>query len=120
MDHSRFAVGTRYKYNGEIFIVRELLLDGKLSVENQSLGGLVVTTQDELSTAWAQGKIFFEARSPKPTRNTECVEIDDTLLDLVVVDLKNHLPTGRPTITYAIDAYSGMPYAFHIEFECRR
>jgi len=108
MARSRFTVGTRYEYNGEIFIVRELLLNGKLSVENQSFGGLVVTTQNKLSVAWTQGKIFFEVHSPKPTRIAERVEIDDTPLDLVVVDLEDSLPTGRPTITYAIDVYSGI------------
>lgn len=64
MARSRFTVGTRYKYNGEVFIVHELLLDGKLSVENQSFGGLSRTTQDELSKAWARGEIAFEVHGP--------------------------------------------------------
>ncbi len=64
MARSRFTVGTRYKYNGEVFIVHELLLDGKLSVENQSFGGLSRTTQDELSKAWARGEIAFEIHGP--------------------------------------------------------
>ncbi len=64
MARSRFTVGTRYKRNGEVFIVHELLLDGKLSVENQSFGGLSRTTQDELSKAWARGEIAFEIHGP--------------------------------------------------------
>src|SRR5437764_408275 len=64
MAHSCFTVGARYKRNGEVFIVRELLLDGKLNVENQSFGGLTCTTQNELHEAWAQGKIVFEVNGP--------------------------------------------------------
>src|SRR5260370_2253951 len=64
MARSRFTVGTRYKRNGEVFLVRELLVDGKLSVENQSFGGLAHTTQDELCQAWARGEIAFEIRGP--------------------------------------------------------
>jgi putative transposase len=64
MARSRFTVGTRYKRNEEVSIVRELLVDGKLSVENQSFGGLSRTTQDELSKAWARGEIAFEIHGP--------------------------------------------------------
>ncbi len=64
MARSRFTIGTRYKRNGEVFIVRELLVDGKLSVENQSFGGLAQTTQDELCKAWARGEIAFEIHGP--------------------------------------------------------
>jgi putative transposase len=64
MARSRFTVGTRYKRNEEVFIVRELLVDGKLSVENQSFGGLFHTTQDDLSKAWACGEIAFEIHGP--------------------------------------------------------
>ncbi len=54
---------------------------------------------------------------PKPTRILERVEIDDTDLDFIVVDLEDRLPIGRPTITKAIDTYSGMPYGFYVGFE---
>ena len=74
MARSRFTVGTRYKYNGEVFIVHELLLDGKLSVENQSFGGLSRTTQDELSKTWARGEIAFEIHGPN-TRKPRDVPI---------------------------------------------
>ena len=68
MARSRFAVGTRYKRNGEVFIVREILLDGKLNVENQSFGGLTRTTQNELCEAWACGEIAFEIPTGYATR----------------------------------------------------
>ncbi|GHO75240.1 hypothetical protein KSD_30110 [Ktedonobacter sp. SOSP1-85] len=56
-------------------------------------------------------------RGPKPTRILERVEIDDTTLDLIVVDLEDRLPIGRPTLMYAIDAYSGFPCGFYVGFE---
>jgi hypothetical protein len=77
MARSRFTVGTRYKRNGEVFLVRELLVDGKLSVENQSFGGLAHTTQDELCQAWARGEIAFEIHGPntrKPRDNPLIIE----------------------------------------------
>lgn len=64
MARSRFTIGTRYKRNEEVFLVRELLVDDKLSVENQSFGGLFHTTQDELCQAWARGEIEFEIHGP--------------------------------------------------------
>lgn len=74
MAHSRFTVGTRYKRNNEVFIVQELLVDGKLSVENQSFGGLFHTTQEELSKAWASGEIAFEIHGPN-TRKTRDIPL---------------------------------------------
>ncbi len=54
---------------------------------------------------------------PQPTRILERVEIDDTTLDLIVVDLEDRLPIGRPTLMYAIDAYSGFPCGVYVGFE---
>ena len=54
---------------------------------------------------------------PKPTRILERVEIDDTPLDLIVVDLEDRLPIGRPILMYAIDVYSGFPCGFYVGFE---
>jgi len=54
---------------------------------------------------------------PKPTRILERVEIDDTTLDLNVVDLDDRLPIGRPTLTFALDGYSGWPCGVHVGFE---
>lgn len=84
MARTRFTVGTRYKYNEEVFIVHELLLDGKLSVENQSFGGLSRTTQDELSKAWARGEIAFEVHGPN-TRKLRDIPI---VTEFTVADFK--------------------------------
>src|SRR6266851_1350610 len=54
---------------------------------------------------------------PRPTRILERVEIDDTTLDLNVVDLEDRMPIGRPTLTFAFDGYSGWPCGVHVGFE---
>lgn len=54
---------------------------------------------------------------PNPTRILERVEIDNTLLDLFVVDEEDRLPIGRPTLTYALDVYSGLPCGVYVGFE---
>src|SRR5450755_4820406 len=71
MARSYFTVGTRYKCNGEVFIVRELLIDGKLNVENQSFGGLTRTTQSELCEAWARGEIAFEVHGQNTRKSAD-------------------------------------------------
>jgi putative transposase len=54
---------------------------------------------------------------PEPTRVLERVEMDNTLLDLFVVDEEDRLPIGRPLLIYALDVYSGLPCGFYIGFE---
>jgi len=43
--------------------------------------------------------------------------MDDTTLDLTVVDLDDRMPIGRPTLTFALDAYSGWPCGVYVGFE---
>jgi len=45
------------------------------------------------------------------------VEIDHTPLDLIVVDLDDRLPLGRPTMTLAVDVFSGFPVGLYVGFE---
>jgi len=54
---------------------------------------------------------------PRPVRPLERVEIDHTALDLIVVDEEDRLPIGRPTVTLALDVYSGLPAGVHVGFE---
>jgi putative transposase len=54
---------------------------------------------------------------PNPTRILERVEIDNTLLDLFIVDEEDRLLIGRPTLTYALDVYSGFPCGVYVGFE---
>jgi len=54
---------------------------------------------------------------PRPTRILERVEMDDTTLDLNVVDLDDRLPIGRPTLTFELDCFSGWPCGVYVGFE---
>jgi putative transposase len=54
---------------------------------------------------------------PRATRPLERVELDHTVLDLIVVDEEDRLPIGRPTVTLALDVYSGLPAGLHVGFE---
>ena len=54
---------------------------------------------------------------PRLVRPLERVEIDHTPLDLIVVDEEDRLPIGRPTVTLALDVYTGFPAGVHVGFE---
>ena len=54
---------------------------------------------------------------PRATRPLERVELDHTVLDLIVVGEEDRLPIGRPTVTLALDVYSGLPAGLHVGFE---
>ncbi len=53
----------------------------------------------------------------RPTRPLERVEIDDTKLDLFVVDEKTNLPLGRPWLMVAICAFTKMILGYYLSFE---
>lgn len=46
----------------------------------------------------------------------ERVEMDNTPLDIIVIDENTQLPLGRPNLTVAIDKYSRMILGFYISF----
>ncbi len=52
----------------------------------------------------------------RPTRPLERVEIDDTKLDLFVVDEKTRLPIGRPWLMVAICAFTKMVLGYYLSF----
>ncbi len=54
---------------------------------------------------------------PRAKDILERIEIDHTRLDIFVVDTEDRLPIGRPTLTLALDGYSGMPFGWYIGFE---
>jgi putative transposase len=65
---------------------------------------------------YADRKFKQVGRGPRPTRPLERVEIDDTKVDLMVVDDERWLLLGRPLITAALDKYSGAVTGLHIGF----
>src|SRR5262245_22925511 len=60
MGRLRFTIGTRYLCRGQVYVVRQLLVEGRLVIENQSFGGLTTITYDELIELWSQGDLRFE------------------------------------------------------------
>lgn len=54
---------------------------------------------------------------PPTQKVLECVEMDHTTLDLMVVDDENRLPLGRPTFTSMLDLYTHCVLGFHLGFE---
>lgn len=55
--------------------------------------------------------------APEPTRPLEVVQIDHTVLDVLVVHPKTRKPLGRPVITVAIDLFTRMVVGLHVGFE---
>src|ERR1044072_2273993 len=68
-------------------------------------------------TAYADSNHRSNKQVVHLTRPLQKVEIDDTKLDLFVVDPETRLPVGRPTLTYAIDGYFRVSLGFHIGFD---
>lgn len=66
--------------------------------------------------AYARNKWRYSLSGICASRPLERVEIDHTLLDLVVVHDQTGMPLGRPTITVVVDAYSGYVLGFFISF----
>lgn len=52
-----------------------------------------------------------------PTMPLERVEIDHTKADLIVVDERDMLPLGRPTLTYCLDVATRYPLGYYLGFE---
>jgi putative transposase len=52
-----------------------------------------------------------------PERPLERVEIDHTPIDVIVVDDRDFLPLGRPTLTKAIDVATRYPLGYYLGFE---
>ncbi|MHA1997953.1 MAG: Mu transposase C-terminal domain-containing protein [Promethearchaeota archaeon] len=47
----------------------------------------------------------------------ERVEFDHTILDIMLVDMKDREPIGRPVITVAIDVYSRMVWGYYLSYD---
>jgi len=54
---------------------------------------------------------------PEPTVPLERVEIDHTLLDVLVIDPTDNLVLGRPTLTFCMDVTTRLPVGFSVSFE---
>lgn len=52
----------------------------------------------------------------KPKYPLQRVEMDHTKLDLIILDKNGH-PLGRPTVTTALDKYTGYPLGYYVGYE---
>jgi putative transposase len=91
MARRRFTVGTQYTYNKQVYIVREMLINLRVSVENLSFGGRVVMSQAELTDAWARGEIVFEVHGPQ----TQKLRDSPLATAYKIADFKRLPPRGR-------------------------
>ncbi len=64
MGQLHLAAGTRYLRDGRAYVVLQVLRDGRLLVEDQTVGGQAVATREDLTAAWAGGLLCFEVRGP--------------------------------------------------------
>jgi putative transposase len=71
MARMRFTLGTRYVLQGQVYIVRQVLVNNRLLVENQSFGGQFTVTQEELCAAWVRDELRFEVHGPNTQRRSE-------------------------------------------------
>lgn len=70
-----------------------------------------------LGVAEARAKWRFAKPGLYATRPVERVEMDHTILDLVVIDDRLGIPLGRPMITLLVCSFSGYILGFFISFE---
>ena len=62
MGRVQLGLGTRYVQGGHAHVVRQFLTDGRLLVENQTMGGHAVLARGDLDAAWGRGDITFEVQ----------------------------------------------------------
>jgi putative transposase len=65
---------------------------------------------------YARNKWRYSLKGVSASRVLERIEIDHTLLDVVVICDRSGLPLGRPTLTVVIDSYSGYVLGFFVSF----
>jgi putative transposase len=128
----RFEPGTCYLLDGQVFTVRQKLGSNQLLVENESSGAESTVEIKALRAAWVGKRLKLEAPGEaarkaalrerfatlgpdrETTRVLERVVIDHTILDVIIVDEESQLVLGRPTLTFAHDDYSGMPFGLYV------
>jgi putative transposase len=87
MARLRFTLGTRYLTCGDIYLVRHILADARVVVENQTSGGQDTVALSDLIATWAAGALIFEVRDPHPpSHETSSRPIAPTVADLQGVE----------------------------------
>jgi putative transposase len=109
----RIEEENRFRHKGE-----------KLAVPSRATIWRRIDALDEMDKLIAKrGKRIAKQQSTQygkmeyPGTPLERVEIDHTSMDIIVVDGKDNLPLGRPTITYCLDTTTRYPLGFYIGFD---
>ncbi|WP_165863693.1 Mu transposase C-terminal domain-containing protein [Phorcysia thermohydrogeniphila] len=76
-----------------------------------------MTTQKRKGKVVAQSLYGAASSSFEPERPLEVVQIDHTLLDVVVVDELTREPIGRPYLTIALDVYSRTVFGYYLSLD---
>lgn len=66
--------------------------------------------------AYARNRWRYSIGGTGATRALQRLEVDHTLLDLVVISDTNGMPLGRPVITIIVDAFSKYLVGFYVSF----
>lgn len=83
----------------------------------QSLPEKIVVTEREGAKKAARRFSPVQGKFPDANFPLAVIQIDHTLLDIILVDDVHRSPIGRPWITLAIDVYSRMVTGFYISFD---
>lgn len=65
---------------------------------------------------YARNKWRYSLKGTQAIRVLQRLEVDHTILDIVVISDTTGMPLGRPVITIIVDAYSGYLVGFYISF----
>lgn len=65
---------------------------------------------------YARNKWRYSLKGTQAMRALQRLEVDHTILDVVVIADTSGLPLGRPVITIIVDAFSGYLVGFYISF----
>ena len=60
MGRVSFHIGCRFSWNTQVYELQNILVDGRYQLENESFGGSVICSQEELVDAWSAGDLRFE------------------------------------------------------------
>lgn len=66
--------------------------------------------------AYARNRWRYSLKGTHAVRALQRLEVDHTILDVVVIADTTGMPLGRPVITIIVDAYSGYLVGFYISF----
>lgn len=75
-----------------------------------------IVKERRFGTSAARHQFRATLDGTRATRALERVEIDHTLLNWIVVCDRTGLPLGRPTLTIAVDSYSGYIVGLYVSF----